>query len=589
MQPFVAVRVLKFRLWVERVGGSRQQQTTLVYAGLVGLLGGLSGALFRKLINALLWLFTAHEGGLVAVARELSSGRRMAVPMVGATLAGSVLWLGNRLSHGRRAADFMEAIVLSDGVIFCRPVLVRCASSLLSIASGGSMGREGPIVQLAAMLASSLGRALRLPAPRLRLLVACGVAAGIASAYKAPIAASLFVAEVVLGSIAMESFGPLVFAAVVAALTTRQLGSKVPLYAYAGQALHSNGEIAAYLLVGLAAGVGGPCLLALLRLSERSFARAFAFLPLRFLVGGTVVGGLSLWVPEVWGNGYSVVNRLLVDDFSAATLWTWLGCKVLATAAVIGSGAVGGVFTPTLLVGALVGALCAKLYHLLFLSYQFDPSSYVAVGMGSFLAATTHAPLMAILMVFELTLDYDLVMPLMLSSVVAYYTACSLDGRNIYTPAAKSGPAAGGARRPESVADLLQHDFQTVTQTASFLAVARAFAVGEATEIFVVDAQQRYCGVIFLPDIRSYLDDPTLAQLVTAYDIMEGKVPALQPSQSLLEAVGAFARFPGERLPVVRGAADPLLVGSLAKADVLLTLAHGAPPSGWVAAARGAS
>jgi CIC family chloride channel protein len=576
VQPFVAFRVLRFRLWVARLFRASELHTTLIYAGLVGFLGGLSAAAFRVLIGFFQQLLTGHSGGLVQAARDLVWWRRLAVPIEGALLAGLILVLGARLSRGRRATDFMEAIVLSDGVIYPRPVLVRCASSLMSIASGGSMGREGPMVQLAAMLASVTGRLLRLPAPRLRLLVACGVAAGIASAYKAPIAGSLFVAEIVLGSIAMESFGPLVFSAVIATLTTRQFSGRAPLYAYTGMSLHSNWEILAYVFVGLVAGTMGPLFLRLLWMSEAFFARYFSFLPLRFMAGGAVVGALSVWHPEVWGNGYSVVGRLIAEDWAWGVLCTTLVCKLVATAATVGSGAVGGVFTPTLLMGAALGQLCAKLYHRLFSVFDFDPRSYVLVGMGSFLAATTHAPLMAIIMLFEMTLDYDLVVPLMLACVIAHYTASGIDSRSIYSDAvARSRQRRASKLSALCVADLLGEAPDTLAQTASFFEVARFFARSQASELYVRRADGQLCGVISLLDIREYLDDTALAQLVTAYDIMDDSFPLVTPSLGLVEAAELFSNYPGERLPVVCDASGRKLLGTLSKTDLLLTMAHG--------------
>ncbi|RYF11344.1 MAG: voltage-gated chloride channel ClcB [Deltaproteobacteria bacterium] len=580
-RPYSLVRLLRARLWLAALFGPGALQGMLLYAGLVGFVGGLGAFGFTRLINVFAHLLTGQSGDLVHTARGFDWQHRLLVPVLGSFAAGVVMTLGMRLAHGRSSPDFMEAIVLKDGIIAPRPVLVRCTSSLLSIASGGSMGREGPMVQLSAMLASWVGRLVRMPTPRRRLLVACGVAAGIASAYKAPIAGSLFVAEIVLGSIAMESFGPLVFAAVIATLTNRQLlhltqlPESTPLYAFAGVSLHSNWETIPYILLGLCAGGLAPFFLRLLRLSSAFFQSLGLPTALRLAAGGVVVGTISIRHPEVWGNGQSVVTSLLHESWAYDALFITLICKLLATAATVGSGAVGGVFTPTLFVGATLGLLFEKCYHLLFPGLLLDPRAYALVGMGCFLAATTHAPLMAIIMLFEMTLDYDLVLPLMLGCVTAYYTAYGIDRRSIYTEQVEQKRAAQRNRmRAVCVADILETAPSAVFETAVFLEVAKIFARTQQNHLYVIDEARRLRGIISLTDIREYLNDPELAQLVYAYDIVNERFPVVTPEMSLPDAARQFTKVAGERLPVINSPTTRTLVGSISKTDLLLTLAH---------------
>jgi CIC family chloride channel protein len=206
-RPFLT-RILRLRLWVSERLRPGETEVTLVWAGIVGALGGMAAPAFQSAIRGVKYLLTGSTASLAETAAALEPWQRVLVPAAGGVLAGFVLHFGVRFTRGKKSQDYMEAVTLGDGVIRTRPTLVRIASSLFSIGSGGSIGREGPQVQLAALLASSIGRAASLPRPRLRLLVACGAAAGIASAYNAPIGGALFVAEVVLGSIAMETFGP---------------------------------------------------------------------------------------------------------------------------------------------------------------------------------------------------------------------------------------------------------------------------------------------------------------------------------------------------------------------------------------------
>jgi H+/Cl- antiporter ClcA len=394
----------------------------LLLAALAGLLGALVTVVFREGIHGLEWLLVGHSGSLVVMALGLPPWQRLLLPAAGGLVAGLILeQIGARLS-GRTTTDYMEAVAVGDGWISVRQSLVKSASSLVTVASGGSIGREGAMVQLSAMVASTIGRVARFPRDRLRLLVAAGAAAGLAAAYNAPIAATLFVAEIVLGSIAIQHIGPLIVAAVIASATVHDIMGYAPVYEIPVFSLVSDWELGLYLLLGIVAGHTAPIFLGLLGHSHRTFARLPIPLSGRMALGGLIVGAISMYEPAVWGNGYSVVNTVLHEPWVWQALLTVMVLKIIATAATHGSGAVGGAFTPTLFVGALLGVLFGTAVHAVLPVGTGPPSAYAVVGMGAMLAATTHAPLMSIMMVFEMTMDYEIVLPLMLSVVTAHYT-----------------------------------------------------------------------------------------------------------------------------------------------------------------------
>ncbi|QVL50393.1 MAG: ClcB-like voltage-gated chloride channel protein [Thiocapsa sp.] len=394
----------------------------LLLAALAGLLGALVTVVFREGIHALEWLLVGHSGSLVVMALGLPPWQRLLLPAVGGLVAGLILeQIGGRL-RGRTTTDYMEAVAVGDGWISVRQSLVKSASSLVTVASGGSIGREGAMVQLSAMVASSIGRVARFPRDRMRLLVAAGAAAGLAAAYNAPIAATLFVAEIVLGSIAIQHIGPLIVAAVIASVTVHDIMGYAPIYEIPSFSLVSDWELGLYVLLGIVAGHLAPIFLGLLGHSHRAFARLPMPLSGRMALGGLIVGAISMYEPAVWGNGYSVVNTVLHEPWVWQALLTVMVLKMIATAATHGSGAVGGAFTPTLFVGALLGVLFGTAVHAVLPVGTGPPSAYAVVGMGAMLAATTHAPLMSILMVFEMTMDYEIVLPLMLAVVTAHYT-----------------------------------------------------------------------------------------------------------------------------------------------------------------------
>ncbi len=405
--------------------GQTELYLLLLMATLAGFFGALVTVLFREGIRLLEWLVSGQDQGLVAAAVALEPWQRLLLPVAGGLLAGLILQQVGALLRGRTTTDYMGAVAVGDGWISVRHSLVKASSSLVTVASGGSIGREGAMVQLAAMVASAMGRISRFPRDRLRLLVAAGAAAGLASAYNAPIAATLFVAEIVLGSIALEHIGPLIIAAVIANTTVHEILGYAPVYQIPAFSLVSDWELALYLVLGILAGHLAPMFLSLLERSHQLFGRLPMPLAGRMALGGLVVGAISVYEPQVWGNGYSVVNAVLQDPWAWQALLTVLVLKMIATAATHGSGAVGGAFTPTIFVGAMLGALFGTLVHSLLPEGTATPSAYAVVGMGAMLAGTTHAPLMSILMVFELTMDYSIVLPLMLAVITSHYTARS--------------------------------------------------------------------------------------------------------------------------------------------------------------------
>jgi CIC family chloride channel protein len=582
LRPYL-VPLLKFRVWFSERFTPTELQITLFWAGLVGFGGAVASLLFRTASNGVHLLITQSGKGMVESFSDMRSWQRFITPAVGGILAGATIVLGMRLARQKNSTDYMEAIVLGEGNVPFRSSLVKSASALFTIATGGSIGREGPLVQLSAMLASLPGRWRKWPPPRRRLIVACGAAAGIASAYNAPIAGALFVAEIVLGSVAMESFGPLVFASVVATMTIRQfpsMGGGNPLYGVPPFQLNAPWEILPYAVLGIIAGVAAPWFLRFLRLCETMFERSRLPTIARLALGGAMVGLLAIRYPEVTGNGYSSINYILHDGG-----WTWklllviLACKILATGATFGSGAVGGVFTPTLFVGAGLGYLVGAMFHTLWPHSALTPSAFALVGMGAFLAATTHAPLMAILMVFEVTLDYAIILPLMMGCVLAYYLSIGIEPASIYSESLKRKGARIFDEQLSNlrVIDLMKPDPPVISITAGFEEIAQNFISHHFNYLYVVDADRRFLGVVSLHDIKPYLNEPEMADVIIAEDILREDFPTITPTVPLTQALETFAHHDGERLPVLDEATHKLL-GRISKSDLILAIADRSKP-----------
>jgi CIC family chloride channel protein len=567
------LRRLRFWVWFHEWTRPTELQVTLVWAGIIGLCGAGCSIAYRVATSVVHKIFTGSDvPGLVESFTQLPPLVRLVVPALGGLIAGLIIQLGARFHGQVTTTDYMEAVVLGDGSISTRLSLVKCLSALFTNATGGSIGREGPLVQLSAVVASLTGRLRHWTTPRLRLLVACGAAAGIASAYNAPIAGAMFVSEIVLGSMAMEIFGPLVFASVVATLTVRGFLGPGPLYEIPIFQLNKNWEIAPYLLLGLSSGLVAPWFIRLLEVSEKWAGKIPMPVYLKMCIGGLIVGALAVFYPEVCGNGYSVVNGILQGHWIWQTLAAILLFKVLATAATFGSGAVGGVFTPTLFVGASVGFLFGTAAQHLTGSASLNPSAFALVGMAAFLAAATHAPIMAIIMIFELTLDYQIILPLMLACVVAYYTSVKIERRSIYAEALKRKGAGDYSRQLAElhVRDLMKPNPLTISLTTGFSEIGEKFINTRFNYLYVTD-HGRFLGAVSLHDIKSYLNTPELAKVVIAGDLLHDSIPVVRANASLTEALERFSHHDGERLPVV--SQDHQLAGSIAKTDVILALA----------------
>lgn len=555
--------------------GPEELTAIVFWAALVGICGALASVAFRELIHAFEWMITGHAGSLVGAAIELHGVRRAIVPVIGGLLAGLVLQYGAVLISAKRSVDYMEAVAVGDGIIAARPTLIRSISSLLTIASGGSIGREGPMVQLAALIGSKIALLRKAPVPRRRLLVACGAAAGIASAYNAPIAGALFVAEIVMGSFAMESFGPLLVASVSADATIHRVLGYGPVFDVPAVQFGENWELILYAAFGVLLGHLAPPFLALLSWSKARFAALPGPQYVKFGLGGAIVGLVSITFPQVWGNGYSVVDAILHDRLAGWLLLAVLLAKVASTASTVGSGAVGGVFTPTLFIGAALGALTGSTLRLAFPHMTSGSGAFAVVGMGGFLAATTHAPLTSVLMIFEMTLDHQVVLPLILACVTAHYVAkVYRGGASIYReslePATPTGAAVDWQLR--TIAELIKPAAAMVHEATQVQVMLKNLPRRPLRAVYIVNRDRELVASIDPRLVLARVKRREIDPHATVLSLSTPMLTALTPDMSLTAALERFLRENVTVLPVTAGPWRTTLLGEVLRHDLLLAL-----------------
>lgn len=371
-------------------------------------------------------------GNRLEVFRRIPWWLRLSLPPATGLLAWAVLRFSARFGSSASTGEVMEAVAAGRGRMSAPVTALKALASWFAIGGGASIGREGPLIQFGGALGSSLTRWFKTGDERHRALVAAGTAAGFAAAYNTPFAAMLFMVEVVAGVATLEMLVPAGLAIVIATELTRAVVGDGPLYGVRTFTLVSPAELLGYGVLGVAAGFAGAGFMKLLERGEELSMRTRWPPWRRILVGGLGLGALAIVLPEVVGNGYEPLAELLSGRLPWLVLVVLLIAKPLATTLSVSSGLPGGVFTPTLLLGACLGALFGEGANQLFPGHVAPPSAYALVGLAGLCAATTHAPLMAAVLGFELSADYAIVLPLMLVCTCAAWVSEQLHPNSLY-------------------------------------------------------------------------------------------------------------------------------------------------------------
>jgi CIC family chloride channel protein len=541
----------------------------------VGLAGGFGAVGFRYLINFFQTLAYGSSDELLHVVLALPWYLKVWVPAAGGLVVGPLVYFFAREAKGHGVPEVMEAVALKGGVIRKRVVVVKSLASAISISTGGSVGREGPIVQIGSAIGSTLGQMLKVSQDRMRTLVGCGAAAGIAATFNAPIAGSMFALEVILGDFGLATFSPIVISSVVATAVSRAFLGDIPAFIVPAYELVSVWEFPMYMALGLFCAVVGVTFTKVLYKVEDLFDD-FKFPEyLKAIIGGVILGAAGLYFPEVLGVGYGGIDLALGQQLAWYLLLLLIVVKIMATSITIGSGGSGGIFAPSLFLGAMAGGFFGAVVNIWFPAVTASPGAYSIVGMGALVSATTHGPLAAMLILFEMTGNYKIILPMMLSCILSTIFAGMLMKDSIYTlKLARRGVDIREGKevnvlKSMFVRDVMSHHVETISESSAVVEMAEFISKSKYNSFPVLNAAGKLTGILSFNDYSEAMFDEDLKDLVVAKDLASENVTTVSADEDLYTALGKISRKDFSTMPVVSPDDPTELVGIVTRRDII--------------------
>jgi CIC family chloride channel protein len=548
----------------------------IIIAIIIGLLAGFASIIIRILIEEIGSF--AFPGDLNFLGNVMNSPWFLVIliPAIGGLIVGPIINYFAPEAKGHGVPEVMQAILLRGGIIRPRVAFIKTIASAVTIGTGGSVGREGPIIQIGSSLGSMVGQLLKVPANRLKTLVGCGAAAGIAAAFNAPIAGALFAVEIILMDFTVAQFSPIVISSVVATVVSHTFEGNYPAFIVPGYQLVSSYEFIFYFLLGIISGLVSFLFIKTLYFFEDFFDYRFKF-PDNFkpAIGGIIIGLIALYFPHIMGTGYDTINNALNGKVVWYLAMLLIFVKIFATSITLGSGGSGGIFAPSLFIGAVFGSFLGSVIGIYFPDITASPGAYALVAMGGLLAGTTRAPLTAIIMVFELTKDYNIILPLMITCVISTMLSSRLSSESIYTLkllrrniGIKEGVEIN-VMESIFVREVFRKEFEFVKLHDNFNQIVNHLIKGKETEYPVVDNRGDVKGVISIHDIKDHLyEKDTLQHVLIAGDIANIHFETLKPTDNCSTALDLMKRYDLEGLPVNDGINKNKIIGMIWRKDI---------------------
>ncbi len=577
--------------WFARFTGA-EQVPLITLSVVIGSLAGVGSWAFRHLVNSIqtgFWDF-GFERFFYFFLGTTSIPLVFVVlpPILGGLLVGPLATLFPSEAKGHGVPEVMESVSMRGGIIKPRTVFLRGIASAITIGSGGSAGREGPIVQIGSAIGSWMGQIFNMTGSRVKILVGCGAAAGIAATFNAPLAGVLFSLEIILGDFTMRTFSPIVISSAVATAVGRALLGNEPTFLILPYSLKSGWEFLFYAILGIICGVAARIFISVLYRMESFFEERLRIPDyLKPAVGGMLLGllaigyltlsdpGGSAGYTPIFGNGYDPMGKALMGNLAWTTMLLLAGMKILGTSFTLGSGGSGGVFAPSLYIGAMLGGAFGTGIHYLFPAVAAPAGTYATVGMGAVVAAAAHAPITTILMLFELTNNYRIILPIMVACISATLTSRAFAEDSIYTrKLLKRGIRLAGGREVNIMQSLrvrqaMTEEVDTVSESTLFRDLLQTFTTSRSQYFPVLDARGEMSGIISFDDLRELLFEESIGDLVVAKDIATEPEIRLTPEDTLWTAIEKFSIKDLEQIPVVSADNPKRLLGMISRRHVI--------------------
>ncbi len=552
-----------------------EQRWLIILSVVVGVGGGFGAVIFRWLIGAFHTLFFDYGTLLFSQITSHPKWLIPLIPMAGGLLVAPITYRLAKEARGHGVPEVMLAVALRGGIIRPLIALAKSVASSICIGSGGSAGREGPIVQIGSAIGSTVGQMFKMSGERVKILVGCGAAAGISATFNAPIAGVLFALEIILGDFTIHAFSPVIISSVVATVISRAFLGNSPAFLVPPYDLVSVWEMPMYIGLGLVAGIFSVLFIKVLYKSEDIFEALRINNLLKPALGGLILGIMGIFYPQIFGVGYETISFALNEQMVVWVLLLLVFMKIAATSLTLGSGGSGGIFAPSLFMGAVLGGFFGNVVHLAFPGVTATPGAYALVGMSAMVAGTTHAPITAMLIIFEMTGDYRIILPVMLASVVSTSLANHLKRESIYTlklvrrgitlKAGKDRTLLEGIL----VQEVMTTSWQTVPQNMPLSQLLRFVEQSRESVFPVLNLKGELEGILTLQDIRSVVTKRVLEHLVIVKDIMSTNAPTITLDENIGSALSKFEVRDFDGLPVVDKHNPKKLLGILRRSDII--------------------
>jgi len=547
-----------------------ETQILISLSVIVGLSTSFGAIAFIKLIEYFRHIFFDYSEQVMTGIIGTNNYYLPLIPMIGGLIVGPIVYKFATEARGHGVPEVMLAVARKGGIIRPRVAFAKSIASAICIGSGGSAGREGPIVQIGSAIGSSIGQLFKMSGSRVKILVGCGAAAGISAVFNAPIAGVIFTLEIILGDFAIKTFSPVLLASVIASVVTRTFLGDHPAFTVPSYSMVSAWEVPLYMILGGVCGSVAVLFTVTLHWTEEFFEKLKVMPMLKPAIGGLLLGGIGIFYPQVFADGYEAIKLTLYGNMFIWLMVILIFLKLIATSLTLGSGNSGGIFAPSLFIGAVTGGAFGFVIHSVFPDITASEGAYALVGMAALVGGTTHAPITAILIIFEMTSDYRIILPLMVAVVFSTLVARHIYKPSIYTiKLLKRGIDLRGGKdvtvlRALKVSEVMETDFEKISAgTPMPKILQRVEASRGGTTLMVVDKIGKFVGVLSFQDLMGILTQHTLGNLIIAKDIASTDFVTVTPDESLDEAQKKMAVKDSRLLPVVNKDDPSIILGVL--------------------------